>query len=181
MTLWGQQEHWCISFMHLYQVKLTIMYSRLDASRVNRIRLLYLLSQIHSSRLFNAKNYCWTIYFVKKMPPLPRGRDGLARSFVHGSTHHCWREKGSKLLARGALGAFALGVGSFSPRAPETVHMERRMAWRIWCVPNQTTNPSYFWDCWSRGQKVSVLLGSDRLDRRLSWTPPISIHSVLYL
>jgi len=110
-----------------------------------------------------------------------RWRDGLARSFVHGSTHHCWREKGSKLLARGALGPFALGVGSFSPRAPETVQMERRMAWRIWCVPNQTTNPGHFWDCWSRGQKVSLLLGSARLDRRLSWTPPISMHSVLYL
>ena len=65
-----------------------------------------------------------------------RWRDGLARSFVHGSTHHCLREKGSKLLARGALGPFALGVGSFSPRAPETVQVERRMAWRTSaCLP----------------------------------------------
>ena len=37
-------------------------------------------------------------------------------------------EEGSKLLARGTLGRFALGVGSFSPRAPETVQVERRMA-----------------------------------------------------
>ena len=37
-------------------------------------------------------------------------------------------ERGSKLLARGALGPFALEEGSFSPRAPETVQAERRMA-----------------------------------------------------
>ena len=54
-------------------------------------------------------------------------RDGLARSFMHGSPITA-EERGSKLLARGALGPFALGVGSFSPRAPETVQMERRMA-----------------------------------------------------
>ena len=63
------------------------MYSRLNASRVNRIRLLYLLEQIHSSRLFNAKNYCWMIYFVKKMPPLPRGRDGLVRPWRASQSH----------------------------------------------------------------------------------------------
>ena len=79
LTHGGHQEHWCISFMHLYKVKPPIMYSRLNASRVNRVRLLYLLGQIHSSRLFNAKNYCWTIYFVKKIAPLARGRDGLVR------------------------------------------------------------------------------------------------------
>ena len=40
------------------------------------------------------------------------------------------REKGSKLLARGALGPFARGVGSCSPRAPVAVQVERRLAWR---------------------------------------------------
>ena len=40
-------------------------------------------------------------------------------------------ERGSKLLARGALGPFALQDGSFSPRAPQTVQTERRLAWRI--------------------------------------------------
>ena len=45
-------------------------------------------------------------------------------------------ERGSKLLARGALGPFALVEGSFSPRAPETVQAERRMAWRTnACLP----------------------------------------------
>ena len=37
-------------------------------------------------------------------------------------------ERGSKLLARGALGPFALGDGLFSPGAPEAVQAERRMA-----------------------------------------------------
>ena len=40
------------------------------------------------------------------------------------------KERGSKLPARGALGPCALGVGSFSPRAPEAVQVERRLAWR---------------------------------------------------
>ena len=45
-------------------------------------------------------------------------------------------EEGSKLLARGALGPFALGNGSFSPRAPMAVQAERRMAWRTSaCLP----------------------------------------------
>ena len=57
-----------------------------------------------------------------------RWRDGLARSFVHGSTHHFRKERGSKRLAQGALGPWALGVGLLSPRAPETVQVERRMA-----------------------------------------------------
>ena len=56
-----------------------------------------------------------------------RWRDGLARSLVHGSTITT-EERGSKLLARGALGPFSLGDGSFSPRAPEAVQAERRMA-----------------------------------------------------
>jgi hypothetical protein len=47
-------------------------------------------------------------------------------------------ERGSKLLAGGALGPFALEEGSFSPRAPETVQAERRMAWRTnACLPNE--------------------------------------------
>ena len=46
------------------------------------------------------------------------------------------KERGSKRLARGALGPWARGVGSFSPRAPETVQVERRLAWRtIACRP----------------------------------------------
>ncbi len=57
-----------------------------------------------------------------------RWKDGLARSFMHGSTHHFRKERGSKRLARGALGPFALGDGSFSPRAPGAVQVERRLA-----------------------------------------------------
>ena len=36
-------------------------------------------------------------------------------------------------------------------------------------------------NCWSRGLKVSLLLTSARLDRRLAWTPPISMNTVLGL
>ena len=56
-----------------------------------------------------------------------RWRDGLARCLCMTQPITA-EEKGSKLLARGTLGPFALGVGSFSGRAPETVQMERRMA-----------------------------------------------------
>ena len=38
-------------------------------------------------------------------PPLPGGRDGLARSFVHCSTRHFRKERGSKRLAVGNPGA----------------------------------------------------------------------------
>ncbi len=31
-------------------------------------------------------------------------KDGLTRSFMHGSTHHDRKDERSKLLARGALG-----------------------------------------------------------------------------
>ena len=47
---------------------------------------------------------------------------------MHGSTHHYRKDEGSKHLARGVLGPFALGVGSVSPRAPRAVQAERR--WR---------------------------------------------------
>ena len=47
---------------------------------------------------------------------------------MHGSTHHYGKDEGSKHLARGVLGPFALGVGSVSPRAPRAVQAERR--WR---------------------------------------------------
>ena len=74
---------------------------------------------------------------AKKEGRPSRWKDGLTRSFVHRSTHHFSEEKkGSKRLARGALGPWARGIGSFSPRAPETVQVERRLAWRtIACPP----------------------------------------------
>ena len=63
-------------------------------------------------------------------PPLPVER--RPSSFVCASFNpsRLKREKGSKLLARGALGPFARGVGSCSPRAPLAVQMERRLVWR---------------------------------------------------
>ena len=67
---------------------------------------------------------------------MERRPSSLARSFVHGSTHHFRKERGAKRLAQGVLGPWALAVGLLSPRAPETVQVERRLVWRtIVCPP----------------------------------------------
>ena len=69
-------------------------------------------------------------------PPFPveRRPNSLVCASFNPSLH--LGKKGSKRLARGALGPWARGVGSFSPRAPETVQVERRLAWRtIACPP----------------------------------------------
>ena len=88
------------------------------------------------SRFLQASQVKARVQVSKEEGRPSRWKDGLARSFVHGSTHHFSKERGAKLLARGALGPCALGVGSFSPRAPETVQVERRMAWRTSaCLP----------------------------------------------
>ena len=61
---------------------------------------------------------------------------------MHGSTHHYGKDEGSKHLARGVLGPFALGVGSVSPRAPRAVQAERR--WRdVSDVYLPSTNPGH--------------------------------------
>ena len=109
-----------------------------------------------------------------------RWKDGLDRSFVHGSTHHFRNERGAKHLARGALGPWARGVGSLSPRAPETMQVERRLAWRtIACPPKDQPrswlrlleqgpeSQSAFWICWGG---VSSVMGSSDLDE-LSFVP----------
>ena len=45
-------------------------------------------------------------------------------------------ERGWKRLAQGALGPWALGVGSLTPRAPRAVQVECRLAWRTdACLP----------------------------------------------
>ena len=93
---------------------------------------------------------------------------------MHGSTHHDKRERGSKLLARGALGPFALEDGSFSPRAPAAVQAERRMAWRTSaCLPKD--QPRSFMRLLEQGPEsqsasgicsggVSTVIGSSDLD-----------------
>ena len=72
----------------------------------------------------------------KRKAALPVGK--TANSLVCASFNPSLQlgKEGSKRLARGALGPWARGVGSFSPRAPETVQVERRLAWRtIACPP----------------------------------------------
>ena len=73
---------------------------------------------------------------IRGRPPFPVERRPSSLVCALFNPSRLEREKGSKLLARGALGPFALGVGSFSPRAPRAVQMERRLAWRtIACLP----------------------------------------------
>ena len=98
--------------------------------------------------------------------------------------------KGSKRLARGALGPWARGVGSFSPRAPETVQVERRLAWRtIACPPKDQPrsllrlleqgpeSQSASSVCWGG---VSSVMGPSDLDAHSfvpSWHKVISIKA----
>ena len=72
---------------------------------------------------------------AKRKAALPAGKTAyLARlCIIQPITSE---ERGSKHLARGALGPLARGFGSFSPRAPQTVRTERRLVWRtIACPP----------------------------------------------
>ena len=113
-------------------------------------------------------------FLQKGRPPFPVER--RPNSLVCASFTHRWIERWIEASGCRHPGAKALGIGLFSPRAAKTMRVERRLAWRIWCVPSQSTNQGHFWECWSRGQNVRLLLAIDGLDRRLSWTPPISMH-----
>ena len=69
------------------------------------------------------------------------------------------------------------GVGLFSFRAPTNDAEEVRLIGRT-AVSSQTMCPRLGGNCWSRDRRVRRLLESARLDRRLSWTPPISMDSL---
>ena len=61
---------------------------KLAANQINRIRVFYLLGQMNTFRLFNTKTNVERFCFAKSRPTVPSGRDGLARSLLHGATHH---------------------------------------------------------------------------------------------
>ena len=66
-------------------------------------------------------------FLQRARPPFPVER--RPSSLVYASFNPSQRkERGSKRLAQGALGPFALGDGSFSPRAPGALQVERRLA-----------------------------------------------------
>ena len=70
-------------------------------------------------------------------------------------------------------GAMDSSVGSFSPRAPETVQVERRLAWRtIACPPKD--QPRSLLRLLEQGPEVSLLLPSAQVECRLSSAPPIA-------
>ena len=105
---------------------------------------------------------------------------------MHGSTHHYGKDEGSKHLARGVLGPFALGVGSVSPRAPAAVQAERRMAWRTSaCLPKD--QPRSFMRLLEQGPEsqsasaicaggVSTVISSSDLDAHIFYPLNASCH-----
>ena len=116
-----------------------------------------------------------------------RWKDGLTRSFVHRSTHLLQLGKeGVEASGLRRPGAMDSSVGSFSPRAPETVQVERRLAWRtIACPPKDQPrsllrlleqgpeSQSASSVCWGG---VSSVMGSSDLDAH-SFVP--SGHKVI--
>ena len=90
------------------------------------------------------------------------------------------KREGRSVWLMATLGPFALGVGLLSPRAPEAVQVERRLAWRtIACPPKDQPrswlrlleqgpeSQSASLTCW--GGVLSVM-GSSDLDA-LSFVP----------
>ena len=128
---------------------------------------------------------CFRVISQRGRPPFPVER--RPNSLVCASFNPSLQlKKGSKRLARGALGPWARGVGSFSPRAPETVQVERRLAWRtIACPPKDQPrsllrlleqgpeSQSASLVCWGG---VSSVMGSSDLDAH-SFVP--SGHKVI--
>ena len=85
---------------------------------------------MNSSTGIAGHGWCVSTQPQRGRPPLPVERRPSSLVCALFNPSRLEREKGSKLLARGALGPFARGVGSCSPRAPLAVQMERRLVWR---------------------------------------------------
>ena len=106
-------------------------------------------------------------------PPLPGGRDGLARSFVHGSTHHFRKEEGRSVWLLATLGPLGPGVMQVSAGHLRTVQRESTDQTTINVVTDEVL--TFGLKSWSRGQKsqaasavcsggVSAVMGSSDLD-----------------
>ena len=107
-------------------------------------------------------------------PPLPGGRDGLARSFVHCSTRHFRKERGSKRLAVGNPGAIGSRCDAGLLRGTyERCRGESTDQTTINVVTDEML--TFGLKSWSRGQKsqaasavcsggVSAVMGSSVLD-----------------
>ena len=100
---------------------------------------------------------------------LPGWEDGLRRSFVHDSTPSLQkREEGAKRLAMASLGPSCLGV--------RLMRLRGTLGGAVECPKGPASRMG---DCWSRGQKVSLLLELAQVECRLSSAPPVSMHVVL--
>ena len=100
---------------------------------------------------------------------ISRWKDGLSRSFVHAQPF-----RSVDLIVRGEAsgwwhpGAMGPGVGRVSCGAPVIGAEESRLIRRP-SVSSQTKRPRLGGNCWSRGQKVRLLLESAGVEFRPSW------------
>ena len=106
---------------------------------------------------------------AKKEGRPSRWKDGLPRSFVHAQP-----VRSADLIVKGEAsgwwhpGAMGPGVGLVSCGAPESGAEESRLIRRP-SVSSQTRSPQLGGNCWSRGQKVRLLLESAGVEFRPSW------------
>ena len=104
---------------------------------------------------------CWAVH--------SRWKDGLSRSFVHAypsvSVNLIVKGEASGCRHPGAIGP---GVGLVSCGAPDCGAEESRLVRRP-SVSSQTRSPRLGGNCWSRGQKVRLLLKSAGVAFRPSW------------
>ena len=119
-------------------------------------------------------------HFTPKQEGRPsRWKDGLARSFVHGST--TLQKEKSKHLAWWQLGPLSPGV-QLKLGAPEAKKLrptgrctlECRLKWRFAHLVKRPAS-RVGGNCWSRGRNIRLLLGSAAVECRPSWAPQISI------
>ena len=108
-----------------------------------------------------------------------RWKDGLPRSFVHGSTPSLqMNDVGRSDLAMASLGPCVQVCGVVSPGHLSRGDVGCRLTWRTaQCLPKDRAS-RVGGNCWSRGQKVSLLLSFAQVECRLSSAPPISMTTL---
>ena len=114
--------------------------------------------------------------FAKEEGRPSRWKDGQARSFLHDSTHHFSKERGSKRLTSGNPGAIWTRCEADSHGAPTHGAEECRLIRRPLCHHRRI---AHGWvKSWSRGQHVRLLLLSAQVEYRPTLAPPISMNTL---
>ena len=123
--------------------------------------------------------------------PLPGGRDGLSRSFVHiancysvklypwsvgaNRTTVNWKKKSEATDSWHTLRPFTPGVKQVTCRTPTNSAEENRLVWRT-SLSRQTKRSRMGWKVGAGARKVRLLLWIAQVECRLSSAPPISIN-----